>query len=286
MAPFENAICKAAALGYSSIELIVASQEDLEQYYTPQHVNSLRAIIERQGLTVSQFVINNCLLGGLSSYSSAEKRVALQRFSAACKIASGLTSPLVGTVSNWPMELKAPVQYIPSYIYPACAASETYDPKLTIDLRDDFEWNAAWDNYIDSIVRCARIAEEYGLKLAIENHPHCFISSTESYLRMFDQIDAPNLGANLDTGFALRQREYVPLSILKLSDRLFHVHLRDGDGLFSYNQIPGSGIINWNEVRRALKMIGYDGVLSVELSNYATPEVYFKKALQYLNDIF
>ena len=80
------------------------------------------------------------------------------------------------------------------------------------------------------------------------------------------------------------QREYIPLSVLKINDRLFHVHTRDGDGILSYGMTPGYGIIDWDAVIKALKSVGYDGSLSFEMTRYEDPVRYVKMGLEYLRE--
>ena len=123
------------------------------------------------------------------------------------------------------------------------------------------------------------------MSLGIEAHSYTIISSTDSYLRLFDQVGLPNVGANMDVRWPFLQREYVPLSIHKLGGRLLHTHVRDGDGLYNYNMPVGMGIIDWRAVVEALKDIAYDGFLSLELSNYQDPIQYLEFSRDYLQSV-
>ena len=81
------------------------------------------------------------------------------------------------------------------------------------------------------------------------------------------------------------QREYLPWSVYKLREKIFHVHLRDTDGLLCYSYPVGLGIIDWNGFVRALKETGYQGFLSMELGGLKRPEKYVKESLEYIRRI-
>ena len=72
-------------------------------------------------------------------------------------------------------------------------------------------------------------------------------------LRAFDWIKSDAFGTNFDTAWQLMQREYLPWSVYKLGEKIFHVHIRDADGLAVYQLPVGQGIIDWNELVRSLK---------------------------------
>ena len=96
------------------------------------------------------------------------------------------------------------------------------------------------------------------------------------------------LGFNLDTAWHFIQREYLPWSVYKLGDRLLHVHARDGDGLITYRLPPGMGVIDWHGLIEALRDVGYDGALSLEMNvrdSRGDPWYYGKWSLEYLKRV-
>lgn len=64
-------------------------------------------------------------------------------------------------------------------------------------------------------------------------------SNTDSMLRLIDAVDETNLVAILDTGYQYTQKEILPLSILKLNNRLMYLYLSDNDGTKNDHFVPG-----------------------------------------------
>jgi sugar phosphate isomerase/epimerase len=138
---------------------------------------------------------------------------------------------------------------------------------MTLPAGADFD--AIWRNYVESLRAAAELAADVGLRLTIEGHAHVIVSGTDAMLRLFGQLPHEALAVNFDTSWHFLQREYLPMSILKLGDRIAHVHCRDGDGLLNYGLPPGQGIIDWRGVLRALRDVGFDGFLTLEVSAFA-----------------
>ena len=284
-APFEDAIRTIGELGFEGVELIVSSGKDMNEYYTLERIKKLVKLYQSYNLTLSGFNMYSTLINGLASFDKEKKKESIEIFKRGVKIAQDLGTKIVCIVSHWPENLRAPIPYPPSYIYPFVPGIDQFSPKLKLELPPNFSWDKVWENYVDSIKICVDIVEDNNMFFALESHPYVIISSIDAYLRLFDQLNSPNIGANLDTGHSFVQREYVPLAIYKLKGKLLHLHIRDGDGLLDYNLPAGMGIIDWNTVIKALEDIEYEGFLSIELSNYENPAKYLKFAKEYLESI-
>ncbi len=103
---------------------------------------------------------------------------------------------------------------------------------------------------------------EYGLHLAIENHPESHPGE------MLDKIgDGAGglIGTTVDTGWYATRGYDAARAIADLKDYLLHVHLKDvlaGDA--HVNCGYGKGIVDIQRCLTALKAIGYDGDVSIE----------------------
>lgn len=138
-------------------------------------------------------------------------------------------------------------------------------------------------------------AERKGIKIIIENCPMegwqkeglpGTISFTpELWEEMFRRIPSMNFGLNLDPSHLLFQLiDYVKV-VPAFKDRIFHVHAKDAEifndklewyGVFNRQfpkkgetgywrfRMPGLGQVDWNKFIKALKDVGYDGVISIE----------------------
>ena len=62
----------------------------------------------------------------------------------------------------------------------------------------------------------------------------------------------------------------------KFAPYLVNCHLHDNDGITDSHQQPGTGTIDWAEVRNTIEEIGYNGWVSYEENAY-TPEGYGKR---------
>ena len=105
-------------------------------------------------------------------------------------------------------------------------------------------------------------------------------------LLLLEAVDHhPSLGFTLDTGWHLRQREYLPTSIYKLGARLKNLHVRDTDGLLNYALPVGQGIVDWDHIVAALQDVGYDGYLVVEMSSTHDANRIFTESRRYLEAV-
>lgn len=284
-APYEEAIDIIGRIGFEGLELIVSSVEELNEYYTRDKINRIRKLYCSYNLQLSQFVLFHDLVADLSSFDLSKKKKSLEIFRHGVKVAKYLGTRTISFVSHWLPEIKSPLSYPPLYIHPYANSAGPFEPKLGLGLMEGYSWKDIWENYIDSIKSCVDIVKEHDMFLAVEGHTNVIVSSTDGFLRLFDCVPSSNLGMNFDTSWQLMQREYLPLSIHKLKNKVFNVHVRDGDGLLCYNLPVGMGIIDWNGFLTSLKDIGYDGFLSIEMSGFRNPKKYVRLSMEYLKKI-
>lgn len=118
---------------------------------------------------------------------------------------------------------------------------------------------------IYAIKRAAQSAEQYGLKLMVENCPKVF-SSVDDLQMLFDNVK--DLGFHLDVGHANLNTEKNRTSDLlaSLSNRLEHVHLSDNKAGTADLHLPlGAGLIPWSKIISALRRYKYDGTITLEV---------------------
>lgn len=283
-APVEEAIDTVARLGFQGIELIGATREMLYDYYTPSRCADLLRQIRSHGLEVSGFTVYAHAIEGLASLDFNERERALADFEQGARIAKALGAPVIITVSHWIPGLKAPVLYPPALVYISVPGLVKFEPKLKFTY-PDFDWDQIWENYRENMRLCADIAAAHGLRFALEGHPHVIVSHTDSFLRLFDQVPHPALGMNFDTGMQAHQREYIPWSIEKLKQKIFHMHVRDSDSLISHQLPIGQGVLDWKEILTTLQRVRYEWYLSIELTKYQDPVPYLLQSRLYLERI-
>ncbi len=140
-----------------------------------------------------------------------------------------------------------------------------------------------------------RLAEENGVKIAIENCPMLFgadqwpggqnlFTTPSLWRKMFKIIDSDNFGINFDPShFIWQQMDYLK-PLYEFKDKIFHVHFKDiklfpdklnDVGIMAYPleymspKLPGLGDVNWGQYVSALTDIGYDGYACIEVEDKA-----------------
>lgn len=123
-----------------------------------------------------------------------------------------------------------------------------------------------WDWAVEGIREIADYADSLGIKtgLEFETPKHNIINSVESVVRMLDDVGRQYVQGNLDF-----VHMYVvgdgPEAVSKLKGRLLNVHFADCKGRKHAHWPPGSGVVPLKEYLAALRSIGYQGAIQMEL---------------------
>jgi sugar phosphate isomerase/epimerase len=115
---------------------------------------------------------------------------------------------------------------------------------------------------IESLRRIAGAAETLGIRVMYE--PTDREQDRPEHLEAVLEA-VPDLLCHLDLGHCnLCGRRPVEM-IRRFGGRIHHIHLHDNDGRSDLHLPPGAGNINWRAVVRALKEVGYDGTITLEV---------------------
>lgn len=150
---------------------------------------------------------------------------------------------------------------------------------------DVLEWQ--WDKKAIPYWReTARFAADNGVKVALEAHPGFVVYNVDTMLRLRAAC-GPNLGINFDPSHFFWQGVDVPTAIRALGDAIFHVHAKDValdrqnvavNGVIdtkTYRRMAerswlfrsvgwGHDELEWKRIVSALRVAGYDYVMSIE----------------------
>jgi len=147
----------------------------------------------------------------------------------------------------------------------------------------DWQWQ---ERLIPYWKDAARIANDAGVKVALEAHPGFCVYNPETVLRLREAVGL-SIGINLDPSHLWWQGIDIPSAIAALGDAIFHVHAkdvainraaRDRNGVLdtkSYRAMAarswifrsvgwGHSELEWKKIISALRLAGYDYVLSIE----------------------
>ena len=140
-----------------------------------------------------------------------------------------------------------------------------------------------------------KLAEEQGVKIAIENCPMLFgrdqwpggqnlMTTPAIWRKVFEILPSDNLGINYDPShFVWQMIDYIR-PIYEFQDKIFHVHYKDIKlypeklqqvGIMGYPldfmspKLPGLGDVDWGKYVSALTDIRYNGYTCIEIEDKA-----------------
>ncbi|TAK23102.1 MAG: sugar phosphate isomerase/epimerase [Chloroflexota bacterium] len=251
--PYESGIERLAKLGFKHTELIAWDAAALSDYYTPARIASLKKLLGDVGMGLSEFVHSP---RGAADRDPAVRRAGIETFRRAADVAKELGTDIINSVVPTPFGLPMPrMQDMP------------LTQELSVDLPAGLNWADGYAWYIDSLTQLTQICEKTGLKYALETHPHRWASTAIGLLRLFDHVKSPALGANFDPSHLFPCGDLPQVAVYELGNKVFHCHFSDNDGASNAHWRPGRGKIDWGQTLVALKNVGFDGVISIELED-------------------
>jgi len=147
----------------------------------------------------------------------------------------------------------------------------------------NWQWN---EKVIPFWTRQAKFAKDHGVKIGFEMHPGFVVYNTETLLRLRKACGS-NLGANFDPSHLFWQGMDPIASVRALGKAIFHVHAKDVKVYEENSRVNGvldtkhygdeinrswifrtcgygHGFDWWKDFVSTLRMVGYDGTLSIE----------------------
>jgi len=106
---------------------------------------------------------------------------------------------------------------------------------------------------------------EAGVRLALENSQTT--GSMEYLLALVEALGPEKAGVCVDTGHAALGDLGPGRALRMAGERLITTHLHDNHGERDDHMPPGDGIIEWDDVAKALTDIGYAGCVMLELTD-------------------
>jgi sugar phosphate isomerase/epimerase len=275
--PFENALERLAALGLRAVELGTgcypgdAHCNPDELLGDPAAARALRQAIESRGMVISALSCHGNPLHPDLAVAKAAHEVWVKT----ARLAELLEVPVVNTFSGCPGD--SADSRIPNWI--TCA----WPPEYPEVLRWQWEELAVpyWRDQCE-------LARSHGVKIALEMHPGFLVYNPETLLRLRSAAGS-ELGANFDPSHLFWQGvdPVAAIRVLAAADAIFHVHAKDthidrntvaANGILDakpYQRVRdrswtfrtvgfGHGETTWRDIVSALRVAGYDDVISIE----------------------
>lgn len=272
---FEEALDKAVAAGVTAVEIGTGG------YPPSSHcpLDDLLASAERRKAYLHAVTSRGLIISGLSCHYeplSPNKELARESdelFRKTVRLAALLEVPVVNCFAGLPAG--SPGDTTPNWV--TCP----WPPHFLAAL--DYQWNQVAIPYWRE---AGKFAEEHGIKVAIEMHPGQLVYNVRTLLRLREAV-GPVIGCNFDPSHLFWNGVDPVAAIRALGDAIYHVHGKDVyiDRLNTavhgcndnqpYDRIPdrswtfrsigyGHGIKVWKDIFSALRLVGYDYVISIE----------------------
>ena len=273
--PFEESLSKLASLGVEALE-IGAGGYPGKAHCNPEALLADKAALAKFKKTVADHGMPIAALAAHGNPVHPNADVAKQfdtDYRNAILLAEELGVDTLVTFSGCPGD--HPGAKYPNWV--TCPWPEDFLAVL------DYQWN---DVLLPYWREAGDFAKAHGVRIAFEMHPGFCVYNTETMLRIRREI-GPVLGANLDPSHLVWQGVDVVAAIRELGDAIHHFHAKDtkidaintglhgvldckhyGDELnrsWVFRTVGyGHGESFWRDIASALRLVGYDRVMSIE----------------------
>lgn len=277
---FDELLKTCRQLGIEQVELgcgnwSAAPHIDLDGLLTSKTKrDEMQGMLKDYGITISAL---NCSGNPLApgEWGERERLITEKTF----QLSEYLSLDTVVMMSGLPAG--APGDSMPNWVV------TSWPPETQVML--NYQWNEVAIPYWTEIVKTA---DKYGIsQIALEPHGCQLVHDVENFWRLRDALDGDGtIGFNLDPSH-LFWMGADPIAVARaLGDAIYHVHVKDvriekpaevntlldGKSVLEFAKrswnfaIPGYGHGErwWREFIITLKMMGYDGVLSIEHEDY------------------
>ena len=139
-------------------------------------------------------------------------------------------------------------------------------------VNENIAYEDAYKRSQEEIRKILPVAEETGIKIAIENVWNNFLLSPMEAAQYIDEFDSPMIGWYFDVGNIIRYG-WPEHWIQTLGSRIMKIDIKEysrtrqrDEGIWKGFQVPlGEGDCNWPKVNEALTAVGYEGWGSAEV---------------------
>lgn len=120
------------------------------------------------------------------------------------------------------------------------------------------EWNLAVSNLKEICIR----AEKESLSIALEplnRFESDLVNTANDVMKLVEDINHPAARILLDSFHMTIEERDLEEAIISVGDKLIHVQVSE-----NYRGAPGTGLTDWEAIKRGLNTIGYNDVISIE----------------------
>lgn len=274
--PVEEALDKIASVGAQAVEIACGGYVGDMHCKPAQLLNddrataALRNAVESRGLTISALSAHANPLHPDPAIGSAHREAVRNGILMAAKLGVNTFVTFSGCPGGGPDDKT------PNWV--TCP----WPPDFSATVK--WQWEEVMIPYWKETIK---IAEDHGVRVAIEMHPGFCVYSVEHVLALRDAVGSKALGANFDPSHLFWQGVDPSAAIRALGDTIFHFHAKDTiidpinaavNGVLDTKPYSdfihrswifrtvgyGHGEDVWRSMVSNLRLVGYDGVMSIE----------------------
>jgi sugar phosphate isomerase/epimerase len=241
---FADAVARLARIGYRGVEIMADVPHAWPAYLLHEQKQAIRDSLGRNGLSISN--INAFMMHAVNDHrqkywhpswiepDAQYRRVRIDHTRRALTLAKELGASCITTEPGGPLEGRSRAQ---------CLAL-----------------------FVEMLKPVVEHAEKECVMLLVEPEPDLLIETADQYLEFASKLSSPYLGLNFDIGHAYCVKDEPGDTIRRLGKLIRHVHLEDiAATRIHHHLIPGEGAIDFAATLTALKEIGYNGWVTIEL---------------------
>ena len=241
---FPEAVRRLAAIGYAGVEIMADVPHAWPAYLLPEQKQAIRDALTQNRLQIAN--INAFMMHAVNDHrqkywhpswiepDANYRQVRIDHTKRALTMAKELGAPCITTEPGGPLEGRT--------------------------------WNECLKLFVEMLKPVVEHAEKEGVLLLVEPEPDLLIETADQYLEFAQHFTSPYLGLNFDIGHSYCVSDDPAATVRRLGPLIRHVHLEDiAATRVHHHLIPGEGVIDFASTLTALKDVGYDGWVTIEL---------------------
>lgn len=241
---FADTCQRLAGIGYRGVEIMADVPHAWPAYLLPGQKDAIREALAKNGLAISN--VNAFMMHAVNdprqkywhpSWIEPDRhyrQIRIDHTVRALSLAKELGAPNVTTEPGGPLEGRP--------------------------------WGECLKLFVEMLKPVVEHAEKVGVPLLVEPEPDLLIETADQYLEFAQHFDSPFLGLNFDIGHSYCVKDDPAATVHRLAPLIRHVHLEDiAATRVHHHLIPGEGVIDFGATLKALKDVGYDRWVTIEL---------------------